>query len=69
MYLKKAMSSENQGLESVTQNNFLEGTLAIDIKHLNQFLGPCFVNDYTDYNVSLIQINWVKCKWQDIRYL
>lgn len=63
MYLKKAMSSENQGLESVTQNNFLEGTSAIDIKHLNQFLGSCFVNDYTDYNVSLIQINWVKCKW------
>ena len=44
-------------------NNFLEGTLAIDIKHLNQFLGPCFANDYSNYRVSLIQINWVKSKW------
>lgn len=35
----------------------MEGTLAVDVKHLNQFLGPCFVNDYPDYSVSLIQIN------------
>lgn len=50
-------------LKNINWNNFLEGTLAIDIEHVNQFLGPCLANDYSDYSVSLIQINWVKSKW------
>lgn len=65
------MTSENKALGKCTHhillkyvnwNNFLEGTLAIDMKNLNQFFGPCFVNDYCDYGVSLVQINCVKSK-------